>query len=271
MKTDGPLLLCALCAALAFLPASSAVCQLPPEPPAVEVGPSPVAAVLGDVLPPDVIGQPVPLLQPDFPKGLWTHYSAKRDTPLSETWTLIADAESGKPVLVCKGEPNGYLRTVNPYRNFELNLEWRFPEQGSGNNSGILLFTSEEARIWPSSVQVQLYQPELGRTFANGSVKADNEISVVPVVANPVGKWNRCVITCRNGAIQVCINDKEIGRVTGCNPDSGFIGLQSEGSEIHFRNLLLRELPEPLLTESLPPPPEPQGASLVQGQDSRQR
>lgn len=62
----------------------------------------------------------------------------------------------------------------------------------------------------------------------------------------PVGKWHQCVLTCRSGNISVMINGAKLGEVTGCDPSKGAIALQSEGSEIHFRKLVVEVLsPEP--------------------------
>ena len=35
-------------------------------------------------------------------------------------------------VLVCKGEPLGYLYTKQPFKNFKLTLQWRWAGQGAG-------------------------------------------------------------------------------------------------------------------------------------------
>jgi hypothetical protein len=45
-----------------------------------------------------------------------------------------------------------------------------------------------------------------------------------------------------DGKLSVVINGKKAGEVTGCMPRKGAIALQSEGAEIHFRNVWVREM-----------------------------
>ncbi len=178
-----------------------------------------------------------------FPGKTWTYFSGRQNSKISDTWRLATDQETGKSILICSGEPHGYLQTVKSYKNFELDVEWRYPVDKNGN-SGILLFISGEPQIWPASVQVQLYQPEAGSTFASTGMHLSNEIRKVPQFAKPVNHWNRCQVVCKSGTISVSINGHKVGEVAGSQPDSGAIGLQSEGAEVHFRNLIIRELIE---------------------------
>ena len=182
------------------------------------------------------------LLAPDFPGDLWTHFSGKKDSPLNETWSVQTDLDAKHPVLVCLGEPYGYLKTKGQFENFEFGLEWRFPDDENGN-SGVLLHTTGEDRIWPKSLQIQLHQPVAGSTFPGGGAKSDNELRNVPMLTKPINQWNACVITSVDGQITVQINGQKVGKVTGCDPAKGAIALQSEGSEIHFRNIWIKELP----------------------------
>ena len=56
------------------------------------------------------------------------------------------------------------------------------------------------------------------------------------------------------------INGIKLGEVTGCDPSKGAIALQSEGSEIHFRNLVVEELAPAPAPES-PAKPKKNGES----------
>ncbi|HWL09152.1 MAG TPA: DUF1080 domain-containing protein [Planctomicrobium sp.] len=177
-----------------------------------------------------------------FPGETWRYVSGKKDSPINGTWSVRTDPESNKSLLVCTGEPTGYLLTKQTYEEFELELEWRYPTDINGN-SGILLFINGEDHIWPTSVQVQLYQPEAGQTFPHGAAQTENVIQKVPALSKPVNHWNRCHVLCRNGTLVVTVNGQKVGEVTGCRPKSGAIGLQSEGAVVHFRNFIVRELP----------------------------
>ncbi|WP_437193872.1 3-keto-disaccharide hydrolase [Planctomicrobium sp. SH527] len=196
-----------------------------------------------------------------FPGKTWTYFSGRQNSKISDTWRIATDQETGKPLLICSGEPHGYLQTVKTYKDFELEVEWRYPVDKNGN-SGILLFINGEPQIWPASVQVQLYQPEAGSTFASTGMHLSNEIRKVPQFAKPVNHWNRCQVVCKAGTISVSINGQKVGEVAGSQPSSGAVGLQSEGAEVHFRNFIIRELIE---EEPVPATPEVEpAASLIE-------
>ena len=63
------------------------------------------------------------------------------------------------------------------------------------------------------------------------------------MLSRPVNQWNRCIISAREGNVTIVVNDQKVGTVAGCKPLEGAISLQSEGSEIHFRNIWVREYP----------------------------
>jgi hypothetical protein len=196
---------------------------------------------------------------PDFPND-WLFFAGTKSSQLSDTWKWKPETDSQPAVLICQGNPHGYLRTARTFSNFQMSLEWNFPKDANGN-SGILLFTSDEQKLWPASIQVQLYQPEAGMTFPVGSARADNELRKVPALSRGVNQWNRCEILSIDGTVTVTVNGKTIGYLTGCEPRTGGIALQSEGSEIHFRNIMIRELLLPpesgRTTDASPAPVEP--------------
>jgi hypothetical protein len=60
---------------------------------------------------------------------------------------------------------------------------------------------------------------------------------------NPAGQWNHYRIECRDGKVSLAVNGKEVAGGTKCNPRKGYIILESEGSEVHFKNIRIKELP----------------------------
>jgi len=172
----------------------------------------------------------------------WFSYS-DTDKEVPSPWTLVdqPDLPDGSPMLVCKGKPDGYLRTTEILCEYALNLEWRFPEDPHGN-SGILLHVSEEDKVWPSSVQVQLHTPSVGSVFPTSGAATQTILNPPPDLKVNPKEWNRCQIMSSEGVLRISVNDTWIGDVIGCNPDRGYIALQSEGSEVHFRNLEIRPL-----------------------------
>lgn len=187
-----------------------------------------------------VSNEPEPeFLLKEFPKG-WQYFSSDSAVPLNSTWQLLREQDTKDVTLVCLGKPDGYIRTEKEYENFELGLEWKYPSDPNGN-SGILLHTVEKDMIWPKSIQVQLHRPAAGSIFPGGGAKLNNPITIKDL-SNPVNEWNDCLITCRDGVISVTINRHKVGEVSGCMPQKGCVGLQSEGSEIHFRKLWIKPL-----------------------------
>jgi hypothetical protein len=59
----------------------------------------------------------------------------------------------------------------------------------------------------------------------------------------PSPEWNQYRITCNDGVIKLAANGKEVSGGTACHPRKGYICLESEGSECHFRNIKIAELP----------------------------
>lgn len=188
----------------------------------------------------------VEYLLKDFPKG-WLHFSSEPASQLGATWQIPREQDASKDpkdkVLICLGKPDGYIRTEKEYENFELGLEWKYPTDPNGN-SGILLHTVEKDMIWPKSIQVQLHRPTAGSVFPSNGAKVDNPLPAKDL-SEPVGEWNECVITSIEGKISVTLNGHKIGDVSGCMPQKGCVGLQSEGSEIHFRKIWIKPLAPP--------------------------
>ena len=160
---------------------------------------------------------------------------------MSETWIGRKGITELEDVLICTGQPSGYLRTRELYDNFEFSMEWRYPNFPHVN-SGILIHTSGADKIWPRSIQVQLHRPMAGSIFPTGGARSANRIHVNHLKL-PVNKWHKCIVTCKDGTVAVWINGEKAGEVTECDPRRGSIALQSEGQEIHFRRIMIRRQP----------------------------
>ncbi|MBT4867502.1 MAG: DUF1080 domain-containing protein [Planctomycetaceae bacterium] len=172
-----------------------------------------------------------------FPAG-WSFFSAEGDP--KAVWKAVEGKNGADDVLECQGKPYGYIRTQKLYGDFEFKLEWKYPKDANGN-SGVLIHTGKEDKIWPNAIQVQLHAPTAGSIFPSGDAKTDNKL-MARDLSRPVGQWNTCVITSKAGRVSVTINGKKAGEVTGCQPNMGSISLQSEGSEVHFRRVMLKPL-----------------------------
>ena len=181
---------------------------------------------------------PQDLLEKDL-KETWKHFSSVENTPLEQVWQRTVNSGTQEPELVCIGDPKGFLYTSEQFDECKLTFEWQYASDPNGN-SGVLLFTQNDPRLWPTSIQIQLHQPEAGSIFPSGDAVTENIVEVTHL-AKPVGEWNRCQIVSRAGSILVHVNGMKAGEVTGCKPSRGNIAIQSEGSEVRFRKIRVRK------------------------------
>ncbi len=177
----------------------------------------------------------------------WTHHLDKPDVKMEDVWSV----EDG--VLVCKGQPVGYLLTKkNDYENYVLSLEWRWPKEG-GNNGVLVHVTKPGALgVWPKSLEVQLADQQAGDFWVIGTtIDVDNaekrrqdrrHLNLSDGDEKPIGKWNKMEITCRGNEVLVKVNGKLVNHATNVSQTRGAIALQSEGTPIEFRNITLVRL-----------------------------
>jgi hypothetical protein len=140
------------------------------------------------------------------------------------------------------------MRTKKTYRDFMLTIEWRWPEETG--DSGVLLRIFGEDRIWPVSLEVQLEHARAGDLVGLGTSFGDRREGAESRVVGrrgedserPAGEWNRCVITCRRGDVEVRVNGRPQNKVSANIPFEGHIGLQSDGAAIDFRRVVLEPL-----------------------------
>ncbi len=149
--------------------------------------------------------------------------------------------------LICKGTPAGYIRTTKDYKNFIIKLEWRFdPTKGAGN-SGVLFRMVGQDKVWPKSVEAQLQSGQAGDFWNIDDVKMTvakdrtngRNTKRTSTAERPIGDWNEYEIIVDHGLVILKVNGEELNRATDVEEVAGKICLQSEGSQIHFRNIRL--------------------------------
>jgi hypothetical protein len=164
-----------------------------------------------------------------------------------ETWT----ARDG--MIVCTGIPTGVLRTERQYENFILELDWRHMKKNG--NAG--LFIHSDALTAPGqpftrAIECQVLDGNHGDMFAihGASLAEDNPkpkgwMRSYPKEkrANRAGEWNHYRVESRDGTLILAVNGKPVTRGFHLRPRKGYICLESEGSEVHFRNIRIKELP----------------------------
>lgn len=174
----------------------------------------------------------------------WTAHLENNAT-IDGVWRVQDD------VLVCKGSPVGYIRTDADYRNYVLKLEWRWnPDTKKTGNSGVLLRVQPPDKVWPQSVEAQLQHENAGDfwNIDEFPMKTDprrlngRNTRKTHAAERPVGEWNEYEIIVDGSTIILKVNGEELNRAWDVAEKPGKIALQSEGCEIHFRNIRLAPL-----------------------------
>jgi hypothetical protein len=150
--------------------------------------------------------------------------------------------------VIASGRPYGYMYTEKQYLNFTLRLEYRFtPIPGIENdsefvgNSGYLLFIKEH-QVWPKYIEIQGGNSGVLSVISTGGkavFTVDNDARRRAL--RPVGEWNAIEILSANGQIKSSLNGTLISTISEHEYTGGHIGFQSEGSEIAWRNIRIKE------------------------------
>lgn len=175
--------------------------------------------------------------------------------------------------LICHGNPIGVVRSEKLYENFMLHVEWKHMEPGG--NSGVFVWSKaipgEKNRL-PDGVEVQMLEldwvnlhvrngitPPIayvhGELFGVGGVKIDPDNArgerskSIENRCKGRGEWNTYDVICVDGTIKLSVNGKFVNGISNSTQRQGYICLESEGAEIHFRNLKIVELPPGLASD----------------------
>ena len=176
------------------------------------------------------------------------------------TWQLKKDE------LICFGHPIGVIRSEKKYENFLLHIEWMHME--AGGNSGTFVWSDAEPgdNRLPNGVEVQMLELDwVNQNIRNGEkppiAYVHGELfgvgGVETIPDNPrgtrsksienrckgKGEWNVYEVVCVDGTIKLSVNGKFVNGISKSSKKSGYICLESEGAEIHFRNIKIIELP----------------------------
>jgi len=171
-----------------------------------------------------------------------------------ETWQV----KNG--IIVCSGIPTGVLRTEKQYENYILELEWRHMKKGG--NAGLFIHSDPlpaPGQPFTRSIEVQIMDGRDTENYtSHGDVFAIHGATMRPDKPHPggwmrslpserrckpAGQWNHYRLESRDGTVSLAVNGKVVTRGYDANPRKGYICLESEGSEVHFRNIRICELP----------------------------
>lgn len=164
-------------------------------------------------------------------------------------------------LLVSMGTPGGHLITNAAYKNYRLELEYRFAAKPG--NCGVLVHASTPRALYdmfPKSIEVQMMHSNAGDFWCiqEDIVVPDMEkrrgpkekwgvngdkLRRIPNLTDgserPLGEWNTMTIECLGNAIKVWVNGDLVNHGFDATVSQGQIALQAEGAEVEFRKVYI--------------------------------
>ena len=199
----------------------------------------------------------------------WRDYNG---TALTGPWTVVdgtIQAEGGGD------DANGYIVTEKEYTNFDLKWEWKISK---GGNSGMMYHVVENPVLsvpYVTGPEYQLIDDENFTEMNDGYVLEPWQRCAVDYAMyvpdfdkrdlKPAGEWNQSEIIFDNGHVTYLLNGKvtvefdawsedwfarkAAGKWADCTEygmsPTGHICLQDHGYPAWFRNIKIKELPDP--------------------------
>ena len=164
--------------------------------------------------------------------------------------------------LVSMGVPRGHLISKNSYKDYRLEVQYRFA--GKPGNCGVLVHTDGKRprvlyKMFPASLEVQMQHKAAGDFWCiHEDIKVANMAdrrqgpednwggkqgqsrhirNLTDGSENPLGEWNTMIIECLGDKIRVWVNGDLVNDGYECTARAGQISLQAEGAEVEFRKL----------------------------------
>lgn len=171
--------------------------------------------------------------------------------------------------VITTGKPTGYLRTDRQFENFELEMEWMHVNKTEVGNSGLFVWGDPIPAVgtgYTRGIEVQVLvnleykDKKTGKATAtsHGDLFSIWGADCTPDRPHPTGakrcipseyrakgggEWNHYKVIANDGVLKLHVNGKEVSGISKCTPRKGYLALESEGAECHFKNLKIKELP----------------------------
>jgi hypothetical protein len=199
----------------------------------------------------------------------WTADVPAKDKAV-ETGTALPESFVVRDgVLVSMGEPRGHLITKKEFKNYRLEIEYRFA--GKPGNCGVLIHASTPRalyKMFPQSIEVQMQSgdagdfwcikesievPDMekrrprkpGQQWGGSEPDARQILNLTDGSEKNLGEWNTMLVEAVGRSIKVWVNGTLVNEGSNSTVDHGKIALQAEGAEVEFRKVELTELPKP--------------------------
>ena len=193
----------------------------------------------------------------------WTpDVPAKDKNPDAPASFIVRDG-----MLVSLGTPRGHLLTDSAYRDYRLEVEYRFP--GKPGNCGVLVHASRLralSSMFPQSIEVQMNHlqagdfwcihenievPDMetrrprkeGQKYGGTEGDARRILNLTDNSEKPLGEWNTMVVEARGRTLKVWVNGDLVNDGFNSTADRGRLAIQAEGAEVEFRRVQIGPLP----------------------------
>ena len=193
----------------------------------------------------------------------WTPDVPARDTdPNAPPSFLVRNG-----MLVSMGKPEGHLLTNARYRDYRIQVEYRFA--GKPGNCGLLVHASTPRalyKMFPKSIEVQMMSGNAGdfwviqedikvadmetrrprrpgEKWGGAEGDARRVLNLTDDSEKPLGEWNTMIVEVRGRTLKVWLNGDLVNEGFDASVDAGRIALQAEGAEVEFRKVEIGPLP----------------------------
>jgi hypothetical protein len=153
-------------------------------------------------------------------------------------------------LLACTGQRGPWLRSVRPYGDFALRLEYRL---GPGGNSGVYVRVPADGNHHGrgAGLEVQILDDRAERYRELKPYQFTGSLYAIaparPGTAQPAGTWNTLEIRCVGRQYTVVHNGQVVVQASALEfPEladrrvSGFLGLQNHSERVEFRHVRIR-------------------------------
>jgi hypothetical protein len=198
------------------------------------------------------------LAAPAWAKGQWVNLYNGKD--LKGWYVKDGKAECWKAngdMISCVLPGGGWLASDKQYGDFDMSVEFRYPE---GGNSGLGLRFPTQGDPAHAGMEIQILDDfaaeykSLDPAQYMGGIYYQSPPKYK--AAKAPGEWNRYDAHCKGSRVRIVLNgieiqdvnveDFKVGRgghmALAERPRKGHVGFQSHGHQVDFRNIRIREL-----------------------------
>ena len=162
-------------------------------------------------------------------------------------------------LLKITGQDFGYIVTEKSFTHFHLAVEFKWgekkypPRENVVRDNGICYYVVATDKVWPRSVECQIQEGDCGDFWLIDSVTAvvdgvqqgptkNTRVTKKKDAEKPTGEWNRIEVIASKGKCTHIVNGVVVNEGENVSLRSGRILIQSEGAEIYYRKIEIKEL-----------------------------